>query len=91
MQPVTPSLSLHAIVEGEPGIFPAPVARVMQKIGGFFDRRRKPEAGPEPEPSSSPSSPSSSSSSPSSSSEDDTPEPAPGEDTSPRDERPETT
>ncbi len=31
---------LHTIVEGEPGIFPEPVARVMRKIGGWFDRRR---------------------------------------------------
>jgi hypothetical protein len=31
---------LHAIVEGEPGIFPDPVARVMRTIGGWFGRRR---------------------------------------------------
>jgi hypothetical protein len=31
---------LHTIVEGEPGIFPDPVARVMRKIGGWFDRRK---------------------------------------------------
>ncbi|HEY6416138.1 MAG TPA: hypothetical protein VIX41_07875 [Acidimicrobiales bacterium] len=34
---------LHTIVEGEPGIFPAPVARVMRKIGGWFDRRKPAE------------------------------------------------
>ena len=27
---------LHTIVEGDPGIFPDPVARVMRKIGGWF-------------------------------------------------------
>lgn len=37
----------HAIVEGEPGIFPDPVARVMRAIGGWFGRRKDPEtAGP---------------------------------------------
>jgi hypothetical protein len=30
----------HAIVEGEPGIFPDPVARVMRAIGGWFGRRK---------------------------------------------------
>lgn len=34
---------LHTIVEGEPGIFPDPVARVMRRIGGWFDRRRTAE------------------------------------------------
>jgi hypothetical protein len=34
---------LHAIVEGEPGIFPDPVARVMRAIGGWFGRRRGPD------------------------------------------------
>jgi hypothetical protein len=32
---------LRTIVEGEPGIFPAPVARVMQSIGGLFRRKEK--------------------------------------------------
>jgi hypothetical protein len=39
---------LRTIVEGEPGIFPEPVARLMRGIGGLF--RRKPTAerpGPE--------------------------------------------
>jgi hypothetical protein len=31
---------LRTIVEGEPGIFPEPVARLMRGIGGIF--RRKP-------------------------------------------------
>jgi hypothetical protein len=31
---------LHTIVEGEPGIFPDPVARVMRRIGGWFGHRR---------------------------------------------------
>ena len=33
---------IRTIVEGEPGIFPEPVARIMRGIGGLF--RRKPEA-----------------------------------------------
>lgn len=40
---------LRTIVEGEPGIFPDPVARIMRGIGGLF--RRKPSADdPTPEP-----------------------------------------
>jgi hypothetical protein len=38
---------LRTIVEGEPGIFPEPVARVMRTIGGWFDRR-KPAEEPRP-------------------------------------------
>jgi hypothetical protein len=34
---------LHTIVEGEPGIFPEPVARVMRAIGGLFGHRRPAE------------------------------------------------
>ncbi|HET8621215.1 MAG TPA: hypothetical protein VFM27_19745 [Acidimicrobiales bacterium] len=34
------------IVEGEPGIFPWPVARVLQGIGGLFRRRPPVEAEP---------------------------------------------
>lgn len=34
---------LHTIVEGEPGIFPEPVARLMRTIGGWFDRRKPAE------------------------------------------------
>lgn len=37
---------LRTIIEGEPGIFPDPVARVMRKIGGLFDRSRS--TRPEP-------------------------------------------
>jgi hypothetical protein len=32
---------IRTIVEGEPGIFPDPVARIMRGIGGLF--RRKPQ------------------------------------------------
>ncbi|HET9610934.1 MAG TPA: hypothetical protein VFP06_15090 [Acidimicrobiales bacterium] len=32
---------LRTIVEGEPGIFPDPVARLMRTIGGWFDRRKR--------------------------------------------------
>lgn len=34
---------LRTIVEGEPGIFPDPVARVMRTIGGWFGRRDRTE------------------------------------------------
>ena len=37
------------IVEGEPGIFPSPVARVLQGIGGLF-RRKDDDVDPEPAP-----------------------------------------
>jgi hypothetical protein len=42
----------HNIVEGEPGIFPEPVARVMRKIGELFGAKRRgtPEAEPTREP-----------------------------------------
>jgi hypothetical protein len=30
----------HGVVEGEPGIFPAPVARVLRTIGGLFSRSK---------------------------------------------------
>jgi hypothetical protein len=35
------------VVEGEPGIFPEPVARVMRSIGGLFGgrQRRRPDEG----------------------------------------------
>ncbi len=39
---------LHTIVEGEPGIFPDPVARVMRKIGGWFDRRKPTDPANDP-------------------------------------------
>jgi hypothetical protein len=31
----------HGVVEGEPGIFPDPVARLMRGLGRIFDRRRR--------------------------------------------------
>jgi hypothetical protein len=43
---------LRTIVEGEPGIFPDPVARVMRTIGGWFDRRRSGDDDPRPGPGS---------------------------------------
>lgn len=38
------------VVEGEPGIFPEPVARIMRSIGGLFGggRRRRPDEGQAP-------------------------------------------
>jgi hypothetical protein len=33
------------VVEGEPGIFPEPVARVMRSIGGLFGGRRRQRSG----------------------------------------------
>lgn len=39
---------LRHVVEGEPGIFPAPVARIMQGISGLFRRKPKPEREAEP-------------------------------------------
>ncbi len=41
----------HGVVEGEPGVFPAPVARVMRAIGGLFSRKSSKSTPP---PSSSP-------------------------------------
>lgn len=41
---------LRTIVEGEPGIFPEPVARAMRKIGGLFDRGRSTAPEPPDEP-----------------------------------------
>ena len=38
---------LRTIVEGEPGIFPDPVARLMRGIGGLFRRRPRPDAAPD--------------------------------------------
>jgi hypothetical protein len=32
----------HGIVEGEPGIFPSPIARLFQAIGRLFGRRSGP-------------------------------------------------
>jgi hypothetical protein len=38
------------VVEGEPGIFPEPVARIMRSIGGLFGggRHRRPEESQAP-------------------------------------------
>jgi hypothetical protein len=45
------SVMQHGIVEGEPGIFPDPIARLMRGIGRIFDRgRRDDEPGPDPAP-----------------------------------------
>lgn len=30
----------HGVVEGEPGVFPAPVAKIMRTIGGIFSRKK---------------------------------------------------
>ena len=38
---------LRTIIEGEPGIFPDPVARALRTIGGWFGHR-SPAAEPEP-------------------------------------------
>ena len=44
----------HGIVEGEPGIFPAPIARLFQAIGRLFGRRSGDgrNTGPQPPPPS---------------------------------------
>jgi hypothetical protein len=42
---------LRTIVEGEPGVFPEPVARIMRGIGGLF--RRKPAEDRDADPTSS--------------------------------------
>jgi hypothetical protein len=34
----------HNVVEGEPGMFPDPIARFMRKVGQLFDRKRKDDA-----------------------------------------------
>jgi hypothetical protein len=36
----------HGIVEGEPGIFPAPIARLFQAIGRLFGRGRRSTPAP---------------------------------------------
>ena len=35
---------IRTIVEGEPGIFPDPVARIMRSIGGLFGRKATSDA-----------------------------------------------
>jgi hypothetical protein len=37
---------IRTIVEGEPGIFPDPVARIMRGIGGLFRRKAHPSDTP---------------------------------------------
>ena len=39
----------YGVVEGEPGVFPAPVAKVMRAIGGLFGKKK-----PAPQPPSPP-------------------------------------
>jgi hypothetical protein len=39
----------YGIVEGEPGIFPDPIARLFRAIGGLFGGRRKDAPAAEPE------------------------------------------
>jgi hypothetical protein len=38
----------HGIVEGEPGIFPEPVARLMRGIGRLFGGRKRSDEPAEP-------------------------------------------
>ena len=38
----------HGVVEGEPGVFPAPVAKVMRAIGGLFSRKKHEPTPPAP-------------------------------------------
>ena len=38
----------HGIVEGEPGIFPDPIARFMRGVGRFFDRKKGDDQPPQP-------------------------------------------
>jgi uncharacterized protein len=40
----------HGIVEGEPGIFPQPIADLMRRIGNLFGRRKRPDPPPEAAP-----------------------------------------
>jgi hypothetical protein len=42
---------IRTIVEGEPGIFPEPVARLMRGIGGLFRRKPQPADTPPTNPS----------------------------------------
>jgi hypothetical protein len=45
----------HGVVEGEPGVFPAPIAKVMRSIGGLFGRKKHDTAAPPPPPGDTPS------------------------------------
>jgi hypothetical protein len=40
----------NGIVEGEPGIFPAPIARLFRSIGRLFGRGRRSDPAPPPGP-----------------------------------------
>jgi hypothetical protein len=53
--PTVPGITVHPVVEGEPGIFPDPISRLMRKIGGLFDRKPKPKSEPEPQAEPQPS------------------------------------
>lgn len=47
----------YNVVEGEPGMFPDPIARFMRKVGQLFDRKRKdndPDAETDDRPSTAP-------------------------------------
>jgi hypothetical protein len=41
---------IRTIVEGEPGMFPEPVARIMRGIGGLFRRNPHPADTPPTDP-----------------------------------------
>ena len=41
---------IRTIVEGEPGMFPEPVARIMRGIGGLFRRKPQPADTPPTDP-----------------------------------------
>jgi hypothetical protein len=41
----------HGIVQGEPGIFPEPVTRVLRAVGRLFGRRDDPGPPPQTPPS----------------------------------------
>jgi hypothetical protein len=45
----------HGVVEGEPGIFPAPIAKVMRTIGGLFGRKKHAPSSHPPPPGDTPS------------------------------------
>ena len=45
---------IRTIVEGEPGIFPEPVARIMRSIGGLFRRTPSSDAATPEAPTTAP-------------------------------------
>jgi len=44
----------NGVVEGEPGIFPAPVAKIMRSIGGIFSRKKPAPDAPSSPPDDTP-------------------------------------